>query len=89
MHAFALLGKETRINALVVKRLDQLPLYPAHQRDRDANRGLSRQAVFAPILDVAGLELVDLPGADPIVLDVPSYRRVEVAHDDTDLHRLK
>src|SRR5205085_8004439 len=51
-------------------------------------RGLDGLTMFAPIFDVAGLELVDLPGADSVVFLVPSHCCVEIAHDDSDLHRL-
>jgi hypothetical protein len=61
-----------------VEQLDELPLYPANHRGRDARRGLDRRAIFVPIFDVPGLELVDLPRADPVVVDVPSHRRVDV-----------
>jgi hypothetical protein len=64
VHTFAFLGQELRKDALVAEQLDQLPLYPANHRGRDARSGLARLAMFAPRFDVAGLELVNLPRAD-------------------------
>jgi hypothetical protein len=87
VHAPALFGKELCINALV-EWLDQLPLYPADHRGLETPRALDRLAVFAQILCVAGVEFVDIPWADAVVVDVPSQRRVKVAHHDADLHRL-
>lgn len=58
VHALAFLGNELRINALVVERLDQLPLNPATIRSRDAKsarfvslstrKELGRTAVLDP-----------------------------------------
>ena len=57
MHALALLGKEPRKDALIVERLDQLPLYAADHRGSDARRGLNRLAMLKPLFDVFPLEL--------------------------------
>jgi hypothetical protein len=84
----ALLGEDTRVDALLVERLDQLPLHLADRGDREAPGALDRLTVLAGILRVAGVELVDLPRADPVVVDVPPHRRLEIAHDDPELQRL-
>jgi hypothetical protein len=81
----ALLGEETRVDALLVERLDQLPLHLADRGDGEALGALDRLTVFAEILRVAGVELVDFLRADPVVVDVPPHRRREIAHDDPEL----
>src|SRR5215217_8515461 len=91
--AFALLGEEARPDALLVERLDQLPHYPADHGGGEAGDGAAprasdRLAVLVQVFRILGVELVDLPRADPVVVDVPAQRGVEVAHDDPDLHRL-
>jgi len=53
-----------------------------------ARRGLNGLAMFKPLFDVFTLELMDLPRPDPVVINVSSHRRIEVAHHDPDLHRL-
>jgi hypothetical protein len=59
-----LLGEETCVDALLIERLDQLPLHLADRGDGEAPGALDRLAVFAEIR-VAGVELVDLPGPIP------------------------
>ena len=88
VHATVFLGKETRDHALIPERLDQLPLQPPDHSDCHAAGALNRPAVFAQILRVARIKLVDLSGTDSILVDVFLYRRVQVAHDDSDPHRL-
>src|ERR1019366_1956787 len=52
VHAPTFLGKETRVDALVVERLDQFPLQLADHSDCYAPRVLDRLAVFAQILRI-------------------------------------
>jgi hypothetical protein len=73
---------------LVVERLDQLPLHLADHGDRSAPGALDRLAELAQVLHPPRFELVDVPRADPVVVDVRPHRGFEVAHDDRDLHRL-
>jgi hypothetical protein len=47
-----------------------------------------RLTVLTQVAEVAWVELMILPRADPVVIDLSSNRRVEVAHHDTDLPRL-
>ena len=53
--ALTLLGEEARVDALVVERLDQLPLHLADHGDREAPRAVDRLAVLAQVLHVPGL----------------------------------
>lgn len=85
VHAPALLDKETRVDALLVERLDQFSLQLAHHSDCHAPGALDRLAVFAEILPV---KFVDLPRTDPVLVDIFPHRRVKVAHHNSDLHRL-
>ena len=87
MHAFAFLGEEARVDARVVERLDQLPHHLADQGGRETPGAFDRLAVLAQILRVRGAELVDLPRAEPVIVDVRPQRCVKVAHDYPDLHR--
>jgi hypothetical protein len=71
----------------------RLPHRPADRGDGEAGDGAAprasgRLAVLVQVLRILGVEFVDLPRADPLVVDVPPHRRVEVAHDEPDLHRL-
>jgi len=58
--ALALLGQEMRVDALLVERLDQLPLHLADRGDGKAPGALDRLDGFAPAGDV--LELARGPG---------------------------
>src|SRR5437764_909162 len=42
-------------------------------------------AVFVEVRCVLGMELDDVPRPDPVVIDVPLHRRLEVTDDDPDL----
>src|SRR5687767_12352970 len=56
--ALALLGEKTRVDALLVERLDPLPLHLADRGDCKAPGALDRLTVLAEILRFAGVELV-------------------------------
>ena len=84
----SLLGEEARVVALVVERLDQLSLRLADHGGRKPPGAFDRPSVLVQIFRVPGVELVDVPRPDPVVVDVPPHRRFEVAHDDSDLERL-
>jgi hypothetical protein len=43
--------------------------------------------VLAVVIRVTGVDLSELPRADPIVVHVPPYRRLQIAYDDPQLHR--
>jgi hypothetical protein len=47
-----------------------------------------RARAFAQVFRVPGVELVNVPRADPVVLDVHPEGVIEVAHDDPNLHCL-
>src|SRR6266568_8407348 len=74
----SLLGEEARVVALVVERLDQLPLHPADHRGREPPGAFDWPSVLVQILRVPGVELVDVPRPDPVVVDVSPHRRFEV-----------
>src|SRR5207244_3543597 len=56
--------------------------------DGEAPGALHPPAVLVEVLGLAGVELVVLPRADPVVVDEPPHRRPEIAHDDPELQRL-
>src|SRR6266566_10122625 len=84
----SLLGEEARVVALVVERLDQLPLHPADHGGREPPGAFDRPSLLVQILRAPGVELVDVPRPDPVIVDVSPHRRFDVAHDDPDLERL-
>src|SRR5215213_3175626 len=87
VHALALLGKETGVDAFLVERLDKLPHHPADRSDGDAVGALDRPTVLAVVVRVAEVDPSELPRADPVVVHVPPYRRLQIAHDGPELHR--
>src|SRR6266516_4054882 len=88
MDTLAPLREEAGVHALVVERLDQLPLHPADHRGGETPGAADAFAVFVEVRCVLGMELDDVPRPDPVVIDVPLHRRLEVTDDDPDLHRL-
>src|SRR6266571_8578804 len=89
MDTLALLREEAGVHALVVERLDQLPLHPADHGGGETPGAADGFAVFVEVRCVLGMELDDVPRTDPVVVDVPLHRRCEVTDDDPDLHRLR
>src|SRR6266511_2592138 len=87
MDTLALLREEAGVHALVVERLDQLPLHPADHGGGETPGAADGFAVFVEVRCVVGMELDDVPRTDPVVVDVPLHRRCEVMDDDPDLHR--
>src|SRR5215210_2791525 len=88
VHALALLGEEAGIDAVLVERLDQFPHHPADHGDGDAVGALDRLTVLAVVVRITEVDPVEPPRADPIVVLVPAYRRLQIVHDDPELHRL-
>src|SRR5215207_2560290 len=86
--ALTFLGKETGIDALLLERLDKLPHHLADRGDGDARGALGRLTVFAVVVRLTKVDLSELPRADPVVVFVPPYRRLQIAHDDPELHGL-
>ena len=90
MNPLALLGEEARVIALLIERLNQLPLHLADHRGCEPPGALDRLAVLVQIVCVfRAWKLVDLPRSDPEIVDVPLHRRLKVAHDDSNLHGLR
>src|SRR5215210_4293360 len=87
VHALALLGEETRPDAFLVERLDKLPHHPADRGDGDAVGALDRVPVLAVVVRTTEVDPGELPRAYPVVVLVPAYRRLQIAHDDPELHR--
>src|SRR5215207_10980627 len=85
--ALTFLGKETGIDAFVVERLDKLPHHPADRGDRDARGALGRPTVLAVVVRLTKVDLSEIPRTDPVVVHVPPYRRLQITHDDPELHR--
>jgi hypothetical protein len=81
------LSKETRVDAFLVERLDTLAHHPADRGDGDARGALDRPTVLAIGVRLTGVDLGELPRADPVVVHVHPYRRLEIVHDDPQLHR--
>ena len=88
MYALTFLSKETGIDAFLVEWLDKLPHHLADQGDGEARGALDRLTVLAVVIRVTGVDLSELPRADPVVVHVPPYRRLQIAHDDPELHDL-
>src|SRR3712207_3055480 len=88
VHALALLGEEAGIDAFLVERLDKLPHHPADHGDGDAVGALDWLSVLAVVVRGTEVYPVEPPRADPIVVFVPAYRRLQVANDDPELHCL-
>src|ERR671916_1413392 len=88
VHALALLGEEAGIDAVLVERLDKLPHHPADHGDGDAVGALGRLTVLAVVVRLTEVYRVEPPRADPVVVFVPLYRRLQIAYDDPQLHRL-
>src|SRR5262245_46229366 len=89
MDARAVLGEEARVDAVVVERLDELPLHLPDACDREAPGTLDGLPRLVHAQDVVRIELVDVPRADPVVADVRRHRPLEVADDEGDLQRLR
>src|SRR5829696_62885 len=79
VHALALLGKETGVDAVLVERLDKLPHHPADRGDGDARGALDRPTVLAVVVRLTEVDLSELPRADPVVVLVPPDRRLQIA----------
>ena len=87
VNTLTFLSKETGIDAFLVKWLDKLPHHPADRGDGDARGALDRLTVLAVVVRVTEVDPSEIPRTDPVVLHVPPYRRLEIAHDDPQLHR--
>ncbi len=93
VHALPLLGDEPRIDAVLVERLNELPLHVADLRERESPGTLNGLPVLVHVPDGFRIELVDVPGTDAVLLDVGPHRRLDVSDDECDLdgvgeHRL-
>ena len=44
--------------------------------------------MFAQIPDIVRIKFIDLPRTDSVIVDVFLHRCIQIAHHDTDLHRL-
>src|ERR687894_1968615 len=88
VHALALRGEEAGIDAVLVERLDKLPHPPADHGDGDAVGALDWLSVLAVVVRGTEVYPVEPPRADPVVVLVPPYRRLQIAHDDPQLHGL-
>src|SRR5215204_5921563 len=87
MYALTFLGKETGIDAVLVEWLDKLPHHLADRGDGDAVGALDRLTVLAVVVRITEVDPGELPRADPVVVLVPAYRRLQIAHDDPELQR--
>src|SRR5215207_910995 len=88
VHALTLLGEEAGIDAVLVERLDKLPHHLADRGDGYAVGALDWLSVLAVVVRGTEVYPVEPPRADPVVVFVPPYRRLQIAHDDPQLHRL-
>jgi hypothetical protein len=75
------------MDAFLVERLDKLPHHLANRGVGAARGALDRLTVLAVVIRVTGVDLSELLQADPIVVHVPPYRRLQIAYDDPELHR--
>jgi hypothetical protein len=48
---------------------------------------ITRPTVLAVVVRITGVDLSELPRADPIVVHVPPYLRFQIAYEDPQLHR--
>src|SRR5918994_2697701 len=87
MYALTFLSKETGIDAFLVEWLDKIPHQLADRGDGGAAGVLEQVNRLAAIVRLTGVDLSELPRADPIVVFVPPYRRLQIAYDDPQLHR--
>src|SRR5215204_4713773 len=87
MYALTFLSKETGKDAFLIEWLDKLPHHPADGGEGDARGALDRLTVLAVVIRVTGVDLSELPRTDPVVVHVPPYRRLQITHDDPELHR--
>src|SRR5829696_9638906 len=87
MYALTFLGKETGIDAFLVEWLDKLPHHLADRGEGAAAGALDRLTVLAVVIRITQVDLSELPRADAVVVHVPPYRRLQIAHDDPELHR--
>src|SRR3712207_1463503 len=85
--ALAFVSKEAGIDAVLVERLDKLPHHPPDHGDGDAVGALEWLSVLAVVVRGTEVHLMELPRADAVVVFVPPYRRLQIAHDDPQLHR--
>src|SRR5829696_7723934 len=86
--ALAFLGEEEGIDTFLVERLDKLPHHLADHGDSDAVGALDWLSVLAVVVRGTEVYPVEPPRTDPVVVFVPAYRRLQVAHDDPELHGL-
>src|SRR5215217_4348229 len=87
MYALTFLGKETGIDAFLVEWLDKLPHHLADRGEGAAVGALDRLTVLAVVIRLTQVDLSELPRADAVVVHVPPYRRLQIAHDDPELRR--
>ncbi len=88
VYALTLLGEEPGVDAVVVERLNELPLHLAELREREAPGALDRLPVLVHVPHRVRVELVDVPGADAVVVHVRTHRLLDVAYDERDLDRV-
>jgi hypothetical protein len=87
VNTLTFLSKQTGIDAFLLEWLDKLPHQLADRGDRDARGALDRLSVLAVVIRLTEVDLSELPRADPIVVHLPLYRRLQIAHDDPELQR--
>ncbi len=87
MHVLAFFGEEARVSTPSVEQLDQPPRDLTDHR-RDAPRAVDRLRVPSKLSTPWEPELVELPGAALVVVDVSPHGRFLVTDDDSDLERL-
>jgi hypothetical protein len=66
VNTLTFLSKETRVDAFLAGRLDKLPHHPADRGDGDARGALDRLIVLAGVVRLTGVDLGELPRADPL-----------------------
>jgi hypothetical protein len=81
LDALALLGEKTRVDVSPSSGSisSHAPGRPWRRQGARSAQGADRTG---EILRSAGVELVSLPRSNPVVVDVPPHRRLEIAHDD-------
>jgi hypothetical protein len=79
--------EEAREDALLIERFDKLSHHLANHGGCTAPGAFGRLAVLVKIFCLTGVELVDFPRSDTVIVFVPPYGRLQIAHDDPELQR--